>query len=363
MMGRILLIDDNQDSVGQIRGGLSRMGHEVVESSGADAGYAIARRISPDAVVLNMDLADGRSRDLCQKLHTGKKTADIPVVALSSSCNMGEVEKIFSLGARACFSRPINIKHLVKKIDELLAGELPEEGGDSLDAPPELRAVFTNALQTNGGRLGDMAEVFHGVSVRDHTFRRMAPPADNWWPVITEDLIAPFTVAPSETYVRFDRVGLLRVPDRDEYNLPQKVVLSRTAPPVAAALDRSRMPVSAGVYSIVPARGLEPAYLTCLLGSRLMDFYFNRIRPLGSNPGGTFLRAVDIEAVPVIVADSTMQARFVPLERDLHEIGHRPRTQAGRIQRARILKTLNELVFGIYGLDDGLVHRLSELHF
>ncbi len=361
MMARILLIDHDERGRRSVRGPLRALGHELLVAEPMADPLDVAGEEPPDAVILNMDLPGDRAMELCRNLRRREGTRDVPILALSRSRGLGQAEELFREGVSAYLSKPFSGDALCKKVDSLLYEE-SATGPGGLDVPKDLAEIF-DRLRNEAGRLGHMAEIFSGVSPRAPTYRRNARPGPGWQATLTADCLSRFVLRPPQLYFRFDRTGLLRLPPSEEYDQPEKVVLQRTGPPLTAAVDTHRHPIASDLYAVVPAKGLECGFLAGLLNSRLVDFYFNRIRPIQSAPGGSYLRRVDLEAIPVVLPPKAEQIRCGLYVKALAGLDPRPRKADDLRQRQRLLNELNAAIFDAYGLDDAAVQRLDELHF
>lgn len=320
-------------------------GRDLVASRGKQEFDAVIAATSESTVALE---------DLCRRF----QQAEVPVVAINESRSLADAERLFHAGATACLSSPTRLDRLVKTVKRLAS-----DGENTATAVPKpLRLIYEAAL-SEGAALGDMAEIHPGVSSRHDHFKRGAAPSEAWRPVLTEDLVRPFSVGEAHLYLRFDRQGLVRVPPSSEYNHPVKVVVARTGPPVACAVDTSGRPVASGLYSILPAKGLLCGYLCALLNSRIVDFYLNRIRPLEGAPSGNYLRAIDLEAIPVRVPPMDVQSSLSAFADTLREIGPNPVTHKGRVLRVRALRELNHLLFDVYGFGPDELKLLKGMHF
>ena len=355
----VLMIDADPRVRRRVRAGLTTRGHAFIEADTCTRGVRLARGRRPDAVIVNTGAFARDVLALCQELRRHKRTREIPVLVICATRQLGEVEELFQAGATICVSPSIQLEDLLRKVEVLIRGE---GGPASSDVPDDLRAIYEGALVA-GGLLGDMAEVYSGIAPRAGPNRRAASPGPGWAGVITEDKVYPFWTRSVDTYLRFDRSGLLRVPAREEFDHEEKVILRRTAPPMAAAVDATRSPVAAGVYSVVPARGLQCSYLACLLNSRLTDFYLNRVRSPVATRGSTYLRPTDIEAIPVIVPPVRVQRVFGVLVAELSSLGPNPAANTSRVRRVHLLREMNNTLFQIYNVSDALVRRLTDLHF
>jgi CheY-like chemotaxis protein len=55
-----------------------------------------------------------------QQLKQDERTAGIPVIVVSADATPSQVERLTSLGAQAYLTKPLNVKHFVRLIEELL---------------------------------------------------------------------------------------------------------------------------------------------------------------------------------------------------------------------------------------------------
>jgi CheY-like chemotaxis protein len=361
MVASVLLVDSHEKLRKALRQSFGRSGYTVFEAENSEDGLRAARYRQPDAVVLDLN-GEVESEEFCRRFRSADSTLHIPILVLSTSGNLAVAERIFSAGADAYLAKPFRVEMLLSKIANLVNRESSESGDNLGGVPEELKEAYSE-IREKGGKLGDMAEIFSGVSVRGSHYRRAASPGLEWLATLHGENVQAFRVTESQQYLFFDKRGMFRVPSLEEYDQPEKVVLHRTAPPIIAAVDTTRSPISSDLYSIIPARGLQCGYLACLLNSRLMDFYFNRIRPITSAAAGAYLRRVDLEAVPVILPSKSLQDRLSAAARELGRLGANPASPIARGQRNRLLQDVNLEIFEAYGFSPAAINRLGELHF
>ncbi len=361
-MVSILMIDRDPEARETVRHGAKRRGYEFIEADDCPEGLAVARRQKPDAVILNVPLLDVEG--VCRRLRMSLRHQDIPILAISASQKISEVEAWFRSGVDAFLTKPFSLEALLHKIDHLLkASEAKTEAEDEIArVPEELREAY-NRIPEMSRRLGDMAEVYSGLAPREKRYRRPSSPGRNWAPVLTGEALSAFHLGDEWAFMPLEKWALLRMPAATEYDQPEKVVLQRSAPPLTAAVDRTRSPIANELYSVVPARGLLCGYLACLFNSRLMDFYLHRIQPVPNTPAGSFLKRIQIEALPVIVPAEEKQEELAAIERKLAARELRPTAPQRRLERANLLRDMNRIIFAIYGFSPAEIMRLGDLHF
>lgn len=110
---KVLVVDDNPDSLGLFRRYLAGGAYEVVEASnGADA-LRLAAASAPDAVVLDIMMPSLDGWEALQALKSDPATSSIPVIVCSV---LRETELAIALGASGCLAKPISQEDLVRAL-------------------------------------------------------------------------------------------------------------------------------------------------------------------------------------------------------------------------------------------------------
>ncbi|MCD8140251.1 MAG: hypothetical protein LUE17_10825 [Planctomycetaceae bacterium] len=315
-------------------------------------------RDRPLAIIADMD--NPAARPLAEFIPRVKRVwgETYPVIATSSSRNFGVTSAFIEDGADDYFSKGApagliekKVRRCIEKVTSPAISELCDE------LPTDLLRLFRD--DSSLFRLGDVASVHAGVAPRSPWCRRMAPPDDNWRGVITGAGIDKFVPGKPAEFLLWSRLHLFRVPEPGEYSVPEKVVLRRDGPPLRAAVDRSRAPVGADAYAIVPHEGVGAGWLACVLNSRLLDFYFNRLAK--NDDGRLRLDVVRRTPVPRPTAESVQElGRTATL---LAHFGPSPQSWIDRQSKDELWERMEELVFSLYGADRGAREGLAALHF
>ncbi len=113
MQKRILVIDDDPDTVDVITFVLSEYDYEIISSKS----WIIVKDISaimPDLIVLDHWLDGTLGSKLCNDLKANQQTANIPVVLISATMGIDSVA--LECGADAYISKPFDINYLVEVV-------------------------------------------------------------------------------------------------------------------------------------------------------------------------------------------------------------------------------------------------------
>jgi CheY-like chemotaxis protein len=82
---RILVVDDNPDLLFATCRILKNAGYETIEAATGQVGLRLTMEHNPDLVLLDVILPDINGDEVCRRIKSDPKTADIYVVLLSST--------------------------------------------------------------------------------------------------------------------------------------------------------------------------------------------------------------------------------------------------------------------------------------
>jgi DNA-binding response OmpR family regulator len=117
--GTVLVVDRDPYVADLIETYLVKRGYSVVKAQTADEAMAIAIRIKPGAITLDVILEGTDGFDLLHRLKENQTTSEIPVVVLSIVCDEG---RSCRLGAANYLEKPIDHGRLLEVIDHLVGG-------------------------------------------------------------------------------------------------------------------------------------------------------------------------------------------------------------------------------------------------
>lgn len=119
-MAKILIIDDSPTDVRVFTTLLEKVGHQVDAVSTAEEGIERARADLPELVIMDVIMPGMNGFQATRTLTRDPKTANIPVVMITTKSM--ETDRVWGLrqGARAFITKPVNEKELLACINELL---------------------------------------------------------------------------------------------------------------------------------------------------------------------------------------------------------------------------------------------------
>lgn len=117
----ILAVDDTDAQLYFVSRVLRDAGFEVKETKSGTQTLKMAEE-KPDLIILDVRLPDLNGFEICERLKANPKTADIPVVFLSSQHNPADGKRrAFFMGANEFLSYPIQPEQLTVIVNAVLA--------------------------------------------------------------------------------------------------------------------------------------------------------------------------------------------------------------------------------------------------
>lgn len=122
MTGRVLVVDDDEDSRRLLAHLLERKGYSVVLADGGPAAISTLEKTEVDVVVLDvmMPVMDGFA--VCRELKKSQTTASVPVILLTARDDMETRATGMKLGVSDFLAKPVNKEELYVRIRTQLEG-------------------------------------------------------------------------------------------------------------------------------------------------------------------------------------------------------------------------------------------------
>lgn len=124
-MKKILLVDDMPTIVEQAKNVAGSRYELHTCASGAEV-MEQALQLEPDAILLDMYLADTESYDILRQLKADRRTAAIPVIITSADASVVAMSKGYAMGAADFLKKPFVEEIMFRKIDSQI--KLAETG-------------------------------------------------------------------------------------------------------------------------------------------------------------------------------------------------------------------------------------------
>ena len=119
-MTKILYVEDNDDNIYMITRRLSRYGFEVIVAKNGEEGLAKVRSEDPAVILMDLDLPVLDGWEATRRLKASDETRHIPVIAVSAYAMISDRKRAFDAGCDDFFSKPVDLKGLLERIESFL---------------------------------------------------------------------------------------------------------------------------------------------------------------------------------------------------------------------------------------------------
>lgn len=120
-MARILLVEDNEMNRDMLSRRLERKGFDVIMAVDGGQGLSLAQAERPDLILMDMSLPVVDGWEATRQLKAAPDTRAIPIIALTAHAMSEDREKALAAGCDDYDTKPIDLPHLLEKIEALLS--------------------------------------------------------------------------------------------------------------------------------------------------------------------------------------------------------------------------------------------------
>jgi CheY-like chemotaxis protein len=132
MSPTILLIEDNEQNLYMTTFLLEKNNFKVVSARSGPEGIALADRLRPDLIILDIQLPQMDGYAVARELRKNPGPSDVPIVAVTSYAMVGDRERALDAGCSGYIEKPINpdtfIGEIEKHIKAVSAARLQKTG-------------------------------------------------------------------------------------------------------------------------------------------------------------------------------------------------------------------------------------------
>jgi two-component system cell cycle response regulator DivK len=125
MTHTILYIEDNPENRLLVRRVLEVEGYAVVEADSGVAGLKKAEVMTPDLVLMDINLPEMDGYELTHRLKQMPHLAHVPVVAMTANVMKGDREKTLAAGCDGYLQKPIDVDQLPEQIARFIQAKKP----------------------------------------------------------------------------------------------------------------------------------------------------------------------------------------------------------------------------------------------
>jgi DNA-binding response OmpR family regulator len=120
---KVVVVDDDPSVQEVTRAYLERDGYLVYVAGTAAEGLAVAERVKPGLVVLDLMLPDRSGEDVCREI---RERSDVPILMLTAKASEDERVAGLALGADDYLTKPFSPRELVARVRAILRRTQPE---------------------------------------------------------------------------------------------------------------------------------------------------------------------------------------------------------------------------------------------
>ncbi len=118
----ILLVEDNEKNMKLLRDVLQALGYRTLEASIGSQALTLAVEHVPALALVDIRLPDIDGLEVLGRLRADKRTASIPVLAVTAQAMQGDHERFISAGFDGYLSKPIDVDQLIAAVRQHCEG-------------------------------------------------------------------------------------------------------------------------------------------------------------------------------------------------------------------------------------------------
>lgn len=122
MTFNILYVEDNPDNMRLVKRALGAKGYTVHEALNGSEGLKKADELTPDVILLDINLPDIDGYEVARRLRQSSNTAlhYVPIIAITANALKGDAEKALAAGCDVYMAKPINVRELWARVEAFI---------------------------------------------------------------------------------------------------------------------------------------------------------------------------------------------------------------------------------------------------
>ena len=120
MPAKILIVEDDLQSLKLIGLMLQRRGHTIIAAQGGVQALAKTESDQPDVVILDIMMADLDGFEVCRRLRSNPKTSHVPIMMFTAKTMVSDKVAGFQAGADDYLTKPIHPNELASRVEAIL---------------------------------------------------------------------------------------------------------------------------------------------------------------------------------------------------------------------------------------------------
>ena len=124
-MRKVLIADDETNIRNILDYTLHSEGFEVIPAGTGDEAFALAQRVLPDVIILDVMMPGSDGIATCRRLKADRRTARIPVIMLTARSSREDRRAGGQAGADAYVTKPFSPARLIAAVQDLIGSRNP----------------------------------------------------------------------------------------------------------------------------------------------------------------------------------------------------------------------------------------------
>jgi len=151
MAEKILIVDDDLETLRLVGLMLQRQGYEISAASNGEQGLAKAWEEKPDLILLDIMMPGMDGYEVTRKLRGNPATLSIPILMFTAKTQLDDKVVGFDVGADDYLTKPTHPSELQAHVRSLLARAALQRDNEPGGAPDERHAYVIGVLSARGG--------------------------------------------------------------------------------------------------------------------------------------------------------------------------------------------------------------------
>lgn len=169
MAERILVVDDDLDTLRLVGLMLQRQGYQILAASSGTQAITIAQSEKPDLILLDVMMPDVDGYEVTRRLRNNPATGSIPIIMFTAKTLVDDKVLGFESGVDDYITKPTQPRELFAHVKAVLArsGKVPAAAAQP--TPPRERGYVVGVMAAKGGLGVSTLAINLGVSLQQRT--------------------------------------------------------------------------------------------------------------------------------------------------------------------------------------------------
>lgn len=151
MAEKILIIDDDLDTLRLVGLMLQRQGYNIVAATNGEHGLSQALSENPDLILLDVMMPDMDGYEVTRRLRKNPVTATVPILMFTAKSQLDDKVTGFEVGADDYLTKPTHPSELQAHVRALLARSEKKAAPQTVKTGQEQRGYVIGVLSARGG--------------------------------------------------------------------------------------------------------------------------------------------------------------------------------------------------------------------